>query len=179
MYGYLVRLYRGKGVLFQEWLSDNKYGGKENAFEEAKAIRDKKIADLNYYPGNGHTNREWKPVQNKRSARSNTGHTGVYESYEYKKLKDGTKKKSSYIAASYVEDKGKPKIKKFYFGEKRDRDQALKEAIKFRGAKEMSLRAAAVEYNRELQKRLIEAENKLAVDRRKTARKQKQARAKV
>ena len=85
MYGYLVRLYRGKGVLFQEWLSDNKYGGQEKALEAAITIRDKKIADLNYYPGNGHTYREWKPVLRGRTARSNTGHMGVYESYEFKK----------------------------------------------------------------------------------------------
>ena len=173
MYGYLVRLYKGRGVLFQEWLSDSKYGGTEKAFEAAKKLRDDKIAELNYYPGNGHTNREWKPVQASRSAKSNLGILGVYESHEFKKLKDGSKRKCSYIAASYVEDKGKPKIKKFYIGEKRNREQAIKEAVKFRSAKEISLRAAAVEYNRALQKRLIDAENSM-LEQKKPSRKQRQ-----
>lgn len=161
MYGYLIRLYRGKGVLFQEWISDNKSGGKEEALKKAIEVRDYKIADLNYYPGNGMTNREWKPVQAKKGATSNTGHLGVYESHEFKKLKDGTKKKCSYIAASYVEEKGKAKLKKFYIGIRRTREEAIKEAVKFRSAREISARAAAIEYNRELQQRLIQAENKL------------------
>lgn len=171
MYGYLLRLYKGKDVLFQQWFSDNKYDGKEKALAEAIAIRDTKISDLNYYPGNGHTNREWRPVGHNRRARSNIGHLGVYESHDYKKLKDGTKRKCSYIAASYVEDKGKPKIKKFYIGTKRTRDKAIKEAIEFRSSKEVSLRIAAVEYNRKLQQRLIEAENKMLVQSNKASRK--------
>jgi len=161
MYGYLVRLYRGKGVLFQEWISDNKSGGKEKALKKAIEVRDSKIKDLNYSPGNGMTNREWKPVQIKKGTTSNTGHLGVYESHEFKTLKNGTKRKCSYIAASYVEEKGKAKLKKFYIGPRRTREEAIKEAVKFRSAKEISARAAAVDYNRELQKRLIEAENKL------------------
>lgn len=173
MYGYLLRLYKGKDVLFQQWFSDNKYEGKDKALTEAIVIRDSKISELNYYPGNGHTNREWRPVSQSRRTRSNIGHLGVYESHDYKKLKDGSKRKCSYIAASYVEDKGKPKIKKFYIGTKRNRDQAIKEAIDFRSSKEVSLRMAAVEYNRNLQKRLIDAENKMLIQTKKASRRKR------
>ncbi|MBD3226517.1 MAG: hypothetical protein GF313_17460 [Caldithrix sp.] len=161
MYGYLVRLYRGKGVLFQQWFPDREYGGKEKCFEAAKAMRDKKIVELNYHQLKGPKNREWKPVQSSQKPRSNTGHLGIYESQDYKKLKDGTLRENPYIAVSYVETKGQSRTKKFYIGKKRNREQALKEAVEFRNAKEISARIAAVEYNRELQKRLIEEENKL------------------
>lgn len=161
MYGYLIRLYKGKGVLFQKWVADHLHGGKENALKVAIEIRDTKIKELNYHPGNGMTNREWRPVALERGAHSNTGHLGVYESREYKKLKDGTVKTCHYIAASYVEERGKSKTKKFYYGNRRTKEQAIEEAVKFRAAKEISARAAAVEYNRALQRRMIEAENKL------------------
>jgi len=173
MYGYLLRLYKGKDVLFQQWFSDNKYGGKDKSFSAAISTRDTKISELNYYPGNGHTNREWRPVGQNRRPRSNIGHLGVYESHDFKTLKDGSKRKCSYIAASYVEDKGKPKIRKFYIGTKRTREQAIKEAIDFRKSREVSLRIAAVEYNRKLQQRLIEAENKMLAETRKSNRKRK------
>lgn len=175
MYGYLIRLYHGKGVLYQKWVSDNMYGGKEKALEAALEIRDSKISELNYYPGNGLSNREWKPVALNRKPQSNTGHTGVYESREYKRKKDGTVKVCRYIAASYVESRGKSKTKKFYIGKKRSREQAIKEAVEFRSAKEISVRAAAVEYNRDLQKRLIEAENKLNKEKKRSATKKTEA----
>ncbi len=167
MYGYLLRLYKNKSVLFQQWFPDKKYGGKETALKEAIRVRNAKMAEYNYNPGSGLSNLSWKPVQLDREPKSNTGYLGVYESHEYKKLKDGSKKKSSYIAASYVEEKGKSKLKKFYFGNKRTREEALKEAVRFRSAKELSLRAAAVEYNRKLQERFIEAENKILAEQRK------------
>ena len=160
MYGYLLRLYKDKGVLFQQWFPDKKYGGKEAAFKAAKEMRSAKIAELNYHPGGGLSNLGWKPVLLDREPKSNTGYLGVYESHDYKKLKDGSRKKNRYIAASYVEEKGKPRLKKFYYGKKRTREEALEAAVKFRSAKELSLRAAAVEYNRKLQQRFIEAENK-------------------
>ncbi len=167
MYGYLLRLYKDKGVLFQQWFPDKKYGGKEAAFEAAKEVRSAKIAELNYNPGGGLSSLRWKPVLLDREPKSNTGYLGVYESHEFKKLRDGSKKKSSYIAASYVEEKGKSKLKKFYFGKKRTREEALKEAVRFRSAKELSLRIAAVEYNRKLQQQIIEAENQALAGRRK------------
>ncbi len=167
MYGYLLRLYKNKGVLFQQWFPDKKYGGKEASFEAAKEVRDAKIIELNYNPGSGLSNLGWKPVLLDREPKSNTGYLGVYESHEFKTLRDGSKKKSSYIAASYVEEKGKSKLKKFYFGKKRTREEALREAVRFRSAKELSLRAAAVEYNRKLQQRFIEAENKLLAEQKK------------
>lgn len=161
MYGYLLRLYKNKGVLFQQWFPDKKYGGKEGSLVEAIRVRDSKITELNYHPGGGLSNLGWKPVHLDRKPKSNTGYLGVYESHEFKTLKDGTKKESCYFAASYVEEKGKPRLKKFYYGRKRTREEALQNAIKFRSAKELSLRAAAVEYNRKIQERFIEAENKL------------------
>ena len=161
MYGYLVRLYKGSEVLFQKWISDNKYGGKEKALKSAISIRDQKIKDLNYLDKSGASNRTWRAVQ-KASVRSNTGYQGIYESREMKRLKDGTPREHPYFAVSYVEERGKPRTKKFYITAKRGREETLKLAIEFRKAREMSARAAAVEYNRALQKRLIEAENKVA-----------------
>jgi len=173
MYGYLLRLYRGNNVLFQQWLSDKRYGGKEKALEEAIRIRDEKIEQLNYNPQNGRSNRQWKPVLMNRKPKSNTGHLGVYESHDYRKLKDGSKVKCLYIAASFVEDKGQAKIKKFYYGTKRTRKEALEAAIDFRSSKEISARIAAVDYNRELMERLVEAENKLKREEQKSKRSRK------
>ncbi len=173
MYGYLVRLYRGNEVLFQQWIADKKNGGKEKAHQLAIKIRDEKIKELNYNPGDGQSNRQWKPVLSKRKATSNTGHLGVYESHDFRKLKDGSKSKCRYIAASYVEGKGQSRIKKFYYGHKRTREEALQEAIKFREAKEVSARLAAVEYNRKLTERLVEAENKVRAEMKKSNRRRR------
>ncbi len=175
MYGYLIRLYRGNEVLFQQWIADKKNGGKEKALQKAIKIRDEKIKKLNYNPSDGKSNRQWKPVLAKREATSNTGHLGVYESHDFRKLKDGSKTKCYYIAASYVEGKGKSKIKKFYYGRKRTREEALQEAIKFRAAKEVSARLAAVEYNRKLTERLVKAENKVRKEMEKMSRRRRKS----
>lgn len=161
MFGYLLRLYKGRGVLFQQWFSDKEYGGKAKALDAAIKIRDRKMVEYNYKPGGDPDLKPWKPVLHDRKVMSNTGYLGIYESKEYKKLKDGSLRECPYIAVSYVEERGKPKSKKFYIGKKRTREQALEEAIKFRSAKEISARAAAIEYNREVQKRMIEEENKI------------------
>ncbi len=160
MYGYLLRLYKDRGVLYQEWFSDKVYGGKDKSLRAALETRDRKIKELNYNPRDGLNNRPWRPIQFNKKPKSNTGHLGIYESHEFKTLKNGKQKKCTYIAVSYVEKKGRSRIKKFYIGKKRNRDEALEEAIQFRTAREFSVRAAAVEYNRDLQKRMIAAENK-------------------
>ncbi len=160
MFGYLVRLYRGKSVLWQQWFPDKKYGGKEKSLKAAIKMRDKMMKELNYKPGGDKDLRKWQPIKKDRKTRSNTGHLGIWESGYLKKRKDGVKE-YRYIAVTYVEEKGKNKTKRFYFKDKEGRKEALEKAIKFREAKELSARLAAAEYNREVIKRQVEAENKL------------------
>ncbi|HID38843.1 MAG TPA: hypothetical protein EYP36_04940 [Calditrichaeota bacterium] len=160
MFGYLVRLYRGKSVLWQEWFPDKKYGGKEKALKAAISQRDKMMKELNYKPGGDKALRKWQPIKKDRKTRSNTGHLGIWESGYTKKRKSGVKK-YRYIAVTYVEEKGKNKTQRFYFKDEEGRKAAMKKAIEFRNAKELSARIAAAEYNREVIKRQIEAENKL------------------
>ncbi len=160
MFGYLVRLYRGKSVLWQEWFPDKKYGGKEKALKAARSQRDKMMKELNYKPGGDQSLRKWQPIKKDRQTRSNTGHLGIWESGYTKKRKSGVKE-YRYIAVTYVEEKGKNKTKRFYFKDEKGRKEAMKKAIKFREEKELSARIAAAEYNREVLKRQIEEENKL------------------
>jgi len=160
MFGYLVRLYRGKGVLWQQWFPDKKYGGKEKALKAAITMRDKMMKELNYTPGGDKALRKWQPIKHNRKTRSNTGHLGIWESGYSKKRKSGVKE-YRYIAVTYVEEKGKNKTKRFYFKDEKGRKEALNKAIKFRESKELSARLAAAEYNREVIKRQVEAENKL------------------
>jgi len=156
MFGYLLRLYKGKGVLFQFWFSDKKYGGKEKTLKAAIKMRDQKIKDLSYNPNE---NRKWQPIQRTKKVKSNTGYLGIYESSYSKKNLDGNKKEYAYFAVSYTENKGENKIKRFYVTQKRSRNEALRLAIDFRESKEISARLAAVEYNRKIDERLVKAEN--------------------
>ncbi len=164
MYGYLLRLYRGKGVLFQFWFSDKKYGGKEKTLKTALKLRDEKINELSYNPN---VNRKWQPVQLTKKIKSNTGHLGVYESSYAKKNKDGRRLEYQYFAVSYTKNKGENKIKRFYITKKRSRKEALELAIQFREGKEISARIAAVEYNRQIDEKMINQENRNSKKRKK------------
>jgi hypothetical protein len=164
MFGYLVRLYRGSGVLWQQWFPDYKYGGEKGAFEAALNTRNTKIVELQYNPKQ--TRREhrfWRPVLDRQPPRSNTGHRGVTEG-EYIKRDDKGEiiYVYHYFSVNFVEGKGKTRIRRFYVNKKWNRDEALQAAVKFRNEKELSAMASAIEYNNRMQKERIEAENKIA-----------------
>ena len=149
MYGWLVRAYGG-GKTFSKYFSDRRFGGKEQS--QAKAIEfldqltkevKEKFAD--YKP------RQNQPLYRKRRGSSNK--TGVVGIHRCQTVNHG--KPVAYWAATWNED-GKPKDKKFYFGEEtRTEEEAKKLAIEWRARKVIEISNGSANFPAVIQETVI------------------------
>ncbi len=133
MYGWLVRAYGG-GQTFSKYFSDRRYGGKVQSRKMAVMHLKKMSMEINerfadYVP------RQNQPLYRKKPGRTNK--TGVVGIHRCETVNHG--KSVTYWAATWNED-GKPKDKKFYFGNgTRDEEEAKKLAIEWRARKIIEL----------------------------------------
>ena len=139
MYGWLVRVYGG-GKTFSKYFSDRKYGGKEKSrmlaiahLEDLTKEIDEKYKD--YIP------RQNQPLYRRKPGRGNK--TGVVGIHRCETVNHG--KKVSYWAATW-NDAGKPKDKKFYFGNgARNEEVARLLAMEWRARKIIELSPETVQ----------------------------------
>ena len=117
-HGWQVHVRRG-GILKTKLFSDRKWGGKENALEQAIILRDRLLDDMAKLS---------KPLWKiERTPRSNTGHLGV----SYTETHNGSGEPRGAITVTVRKALGKPVNRKFSV-KKLGYDEALKRAVAWR-----------------------------------------------
>jgi hypothetical protein len=163
MYGWLVRAYGG-GKTFSKYFSDHRYGGKEasrqNALEYLERLtREVKTQFADYKP------RQNQPLYRKRPGSSNK--TGVVGIHRCQTVNHG--KPVAYWAATWNED-GKPKDKKYYFGEDtRSEEEAKKLAIEWRAKKVLEISNGSANFPPVLQDTIIKESSRRKIGSRRKA----------
>ena len=124
--GWLVRLYRNKKVV-SKFFSDGIFGDSDKSLQAAQKYY--RQAQKEFPPEEKPPFRE-KPLRNNKS-----GFNGICETYSPTK-RGG---KVYRWAVSWYNPPNKLHCKSFYFSDKQERKQALKEAIKFRKDREAEI----------------------------------------
>lgn len=129
MYGWLVRAYGG-GQTFSKYFSDRRYGGREQSKKIAVEYLEKLTKEVK------ERFKDYQPRQNQAPFRVKPGTantSGVVGIHRCRTVNHG--KPVTYWAATWNEN-GRPRDKKFYFGEKvRSEEEAKKLAIEWRAKK--------------------------------------------
>ena len=126
-HGWFVRIYYKTPKEHRKFFSDGKYGGKKKASEQAKAYRDEYIRK---YPPP-----EKLPYRREPTRRNTSGEVGVSETYN--RTKSG--EKIPCFSVFWAPKKNVKKSKAFYHHEYGSREEAFREAVKFRKEKEAEI----------------------------------------
>jgi hypothetical protein len=124
--GWLVRIYRN-GKTISRFFGDGKFGGQDNSLLVAK----------NYYwqVQQEHPAEPKKPFRENLLRNNQSGYNGICETFT--RTRKG--EKIPCWTVTWANPSNKPHCKSFYFHDKQERRQALKEAIEFRKQREAEI----------------------------------------
>ncbi len=126
-HGWFVRIYYKVSQEHRKFFSDGKYGGKQEALEQAIAYREEYKRK--------HPPPEKLPYQREPIATNTSGVNGVSETYQ----RSRTGEKIPCFQVFYAPRLNVRKTKRFYHHQYGSRAEAFKEAVKFRKEKEAEI----------------------------------------